>query len=296
MARADEMSLIKFQKEFKTEEDCVSYLSSQKWKNGFQCPKCRYEKYYYIQKRRLFECQQCAHQTSVTAGTIMHKTKLPLQTWFWAMYLVVHDKRGKSALALSDVLEVNYRTALRLLRKIREAMRVQDANCQLSGIVEMDDAYFGGRKTGTDGRGTGKTKVAIALSTDEEGRPRHLRMKVIEKVSIQEIHRVVEECIAKGSTIFSDGHSSYKQLNTMGYKHISKNYYQEDKDEFLKWLHTVISNAKAFVEGTYHGLGSEYLQTYLDEFCYRFNRRSFAKELFGRLLNACLASAPFAVA
>jgi transposase-like protein len=291
MAKADEMSLIKFQKEFKTEEDCVSYLSSQKWKDGFQCPKCKHEKYYYMQKRRLFECQQCAHQTSVTAGTLMHKTKLPLQTWFWAMYLVVHDKRGKSALALSDVLEVNYRTALRLLRKIREAMRAQDANYQLSGLVEMDDAYFGGRKAGTDGRGTGKVKVAIALSTDEKGRPRHLRMKVIEKVSIEEIHRVAVECIAKGSTILSDGHVSYKQLKNMGYQHISKNYYKEDKDEFLKWLHTVISNAKAFVEGTYHGLGSEYLQTYLNEFCYRFNRRFFAKELFGRLLNAaCLQS------
>lgn len=198
----------------------------------------------------------------------MHKSKLPLLTWFWAIYLVVHDKGGKPARALSDVLEINYRTALRLLRKIREAMRARDSNYPLSGLVEMDDPYFGGRKTGTDGRGTGKTKVAIALSTDEEGKPRHLRMKVIDKVSIQEIHRVAEECIAKGSTILSDGHVSYKQLSKMGYQNISKNYYKEDKDEFLKWLHTVISNAKTFVEGTYHGLGSEYLQTYLDEFCY----------------------------
>lgn len=173
-------------------------------------------------------------------------------------------------------------------------MKQRDANYQLSGLVEMDDAYFGGRKKGTDGRGTTKAKVAIALSTDDMGRPRHLRMQVISNVTIEEIHRVVEACIKKGWTILSDGHVSYKQLKTIGYQHISKNFYKEDENKFLKWLHTIISNAKAYIEGTtYHGLGTKYLQTYLDEFCYRFNRRAFSGQLFGRLLNACISTGSY---
>jgi hypothetical protein len=99
----------------------------------------------------------------------MHKTKLPLLTWFWAIYLVARDKRGRSALSLANELDINYRTSARLLRKIREAMKQRDAGYKLSGLVEMDDAYFGGRKKGKDGRGTTKVKVAIALSTDDHG-------------------------------------------------------------------------------------------------------------------------------
>jgi transposase-like protein len=295
MAKADKMSLIRFQREFNSEEICESYLLNKRWPNGFRCPHCEHDQYYYVQKRKLYECRQCGTQTSVTAGTIMHKTKLPLLKWFWAIYLVVHDKRGRSALSLADLLEVNYRTAWRMLHKIRRAMSEQDANYQLSGFVEMDDAYFGSPKKGKDGRGTTKAKVAVALSTDEEGRPRFLRMQVIDKVTIEEIHRVAKSCIAKGSTILSDGHSSYKQLKNIGYQHISKTYYKEDNEEFLKWLHTIISNAKAFVDGTYHGLGQKHLQAYLDEFCYRFNRRFFPNELFGRLLNACVSASPFII-
>jgi hypothetical protein len=118
-------------------------------------------------------------------------------------------------------------------------------------------------------------------------------MQVVDSVTIEEIHRVAESCVAKGSTILSDGHSSYKQLKNIGYKHESKNFYEEDEETFLKWLHTIISNAKAFIEGTFHGLGKKYLQTYLDEFCYRFNRRFVPNQLFGGLLNACLSTSPY---
>jgi hypothetical protein len=99
----------------------------------------------------------------------MHKSKLPLHTWFWAIYLVVHDKRGRSALSLAGLLHLNYRTAWRLLHKIRHAMKERDANYKLSGMIEMDDAYFGSPRTGTDGRGTTKAKVSVALETDEKG-------------------------------------------------------------------------------------------------------------------------------
>jgi transposase-like protein len=292
MAKAESLTLIEFQQKFNNEEACAAYLIEQRWKHGFKCPACKHHLYYYIQSRQLYECQQCHKQTSITAGTIMHQTKLSLMKWFWAIYLFTHDKRGHSALALSVKLKINYRTASRLLSKIREAMKQQDAHYKLSGLVEMDDGYFGAPQKGKAGRGTTKAKVVVALSKDQEDKPKYLRMQVIESVSIEEIHRVANQCIAKGATILSDGHSSYKHLKNIGYQHESKVYYKEDKEDFLKYLHKIISNAKAFIQGTYHGLGQKYLQTYLDEFCYRFNRRYFPNELYGRMINACLFASP----
>lgn len=295
MARADSMTLIEFQQKFASEEACESYLFQKRWPKGFCCPNCKHTKYYYIKTRKLYECRQCGHQASLTAGTIMHKSKLPLVTWFWAIFLVVHDKRGRSALSIAQLLELNYRTSWRLLHKIRHAMSERDANYKLSGFIEMDDAYFGSPQKGMDGRGTKKAKVSIAVATDEVGNPRFVRMNILSKMSTEEMQRVARECIEKGSTVTSDGLGSYKKLKEIGYNHISKNYYQAD-DDFLKWLHVIISNAKAFINGTYHGLGQKYLQAYLDEFCYRFNRRFYPNQLFSRLLNACLSAKHFKVA
>lgn len=295
MAQAESMSLIQFQSTFGTEEDCASYLMHKRWKDGFTCPKCKHQDYYYIKTRQLYECQQCHHQTSITAGTLFHKSKLSLTTWFWAIYLVAHDKRGKSALSLAQVLNLNYRTALRMLRKIRAAMKERDSLYLLSEVVEMDDAYFGAPRKGKDGRGTDKAKAVIALSKDEKNHPAYLRIEVINQVSIAEIQRVAKSCVKPGSKIISDGHSSYKPLADIGYIHESKDYYKENKEEFLKMLHNIIGNVKAYIQGTYHGLGSEYLQSYFDEFCFRFNRRFNPNELFDRLLNACVLAAPYPV-
>jgi transposase-like protein len=292
MAKAESLSLMQFQKQFGTEEDCAGYLMYKRWKDGFACPKCQHQEYYYIQTRKLFECQQCHYQASITAGTMMHKTKLPLTTWFWAMYLVTHDKRGKSALSLSEILGLNYRTAFRLLRKIRAAMKDRDSLYLLSGTVEMDDAYFGAPRKGKDGRGTDKAKAVIALSKDERNHPAFLRIQVVDQVTIEEIKRVTRACVKSGSHIVSDGHRSYKPLTEIGYTHDSEAYYKSDKNDFLKMLHNIIGNVKAYIQGTYHGLGSKHLQSYFDEFCFRFNRRFNPNEIFDRLLNACALASP----
>lgn len=283
---------MEFEKAFGTEEKCEAYLIQKRWKDGFFCPQCQHTDYYYLQKRKLFECKSCQTQTSITAGTLFHKTKLSLKTWFWAMYLVAHDKRGKSALSLSVILDLNYRTSLRLMRKIRAAMKERDMNYMLSGTVEMDDAYFGAPRKGKDGRGTDKAKAVIALSKDEENHPRFLRIEVIEAVTIEEIKRVTQQCVKPGSKIVSDGHTSYKPLAQNGYTHEARTYYKEDKEEFLKSLHKMIGNVKAFILGTFHGLGATYLQSYFDEFCFRFNRRFNPNEIFDRLLNACVLATP----
>jgi transposase-like protein len=292
MAKAKSMSIMEFEKLLGTKEKCEAYLMQKRWKDGFICPQCQHTDYYYLQKRKLFECKNCQTQTSITAGTLLHKTKLSLKTWFWAMFLVAHDKRGRSALSLSVVLELNYRTAFRLLRKIREAMKERDANYMLSGTVEMDEAYFGAPRKGKAGRGTDKAQAVIALSKDEFNHPRFLRIEVIEAATIEEITRVTKQCVKPGTKIVSDGHASYKSLVKSGYIHEPRTYYKEDKEEFLKSLHKMIGNAKAFILGTYHGLDKTYLQSYFDEFCFRFNRRFNPNEIFDRLLNACVLATP----
>lgn len=295
MAKADHLSLLEFQQKFINETACEMYLFQKRWPEGFICPRCGHKEYYYIRTRKHYECRRCSYQASLTAGTVMHKSKLPLHIWFWAIYLVAHDKRGRSALSLAGLLQLNYRTAWRLLHKIRHAMKERDASYKLSGMIEMDDAYFGSPRTGTDGRGTTKAKVSVALETDEKGHPLYIRVNVIEAVSTKELQRVAKECVVPGSRILSDGLAAYKKLKE-DYVHAPKDYYSASED-FLKWVHIVISNAKAFVQGTYHGgLGKHHLQAYLDEFCYRFNRRFFPDQLFGRLLNACISGIHFAVA
>jgi transposase-like protein len=172
------------------------------------------------------------------------------------------------------------------LHKIRHAMSERDSYYQLAGFVEMDDAYFGAPSPKTDGRGTNKAKVTIVLSTDAKGHPEYVKLKLIKAVSSLEIKNVATECITKGSTILTDGHTAYKQLKE-DYVHQCQIYYSSKDHEFLKWLHIIIGNAKAYIIGTYHGLEKNFLQAYLDEFCYRFNRRFRPKQLFERLLNAC---------
>ena len=171
-------------------------------------------------------------------------------------------------------------------------MQERDAHYHLAGLVEMDDAYFGAPKPGTDGRGTTKQGVVVALQTDDDGNPGFVWIQVIERVAIAEIHRLAQEVVRPGSTIISDGHSSYKRLPELGYQHVTQDFNKSDPEVFLKWVHVLIGNAKASIDGTYHGLGTHFMQSYLDEFCYRFNRRQNPNELFGRLLNACVSAPP----
>jgi len=224
----------------------------------------------------------------------MHRSKLKLTIWFWALYFVTNDKRGHSALSIAQILDLNYRTAWRLLHKIRHAMAERDSNYILSDFIEMDDAFFGAPHSKTDGRGTGKTTVAIALSTDKKGNPLYVRIRVIEAVTSNEIKKFASENVNKGSKITTDGYTPYRQLKE-DYIHKYQNYYESKDTNFLKYLHIVIGNAKAFITGTYHGLEEKRLQSYLDEFCYRFNRRFNTKQLFGRVLNACILGKHYVV-
>jgi len=170
-------------------------------------------------------------------------------------------------------------------------MSKRDAKYQLCSLVEIDEAYFcGPDENSKRGRGSGKAKVIVAVSLSDKGKPEFATMHVVKQLNQDTVHDFAAQKIAEGAHIKSDGLNIYSKLSTKGYSHISKTTKNTDPCDFLPWVDTLISNAKAFIEGTYHGLDRKHLQAYLHEFCYRFNRRFWEHQLFGRLLNACLAS------
>jgi len=142
------LSLYEFKNMFPDEKSCRKHLFQIRWPNGFECPKCGHTAYYEIESRNIVQCASCRHQTSVTAGTIFHKTRTPLYVWFGVIFLVAKDKRGISALSISKEFPVSYPTAWTMLHKIRKAMSDRDANYQLSGIIEVDEGYFGASTKG----------------------------------------------------------------------------------------------------------------------------------------------------
>lgn len=292
MSKRERYGLLAFMRAFGNEKSCRAYLMQIRWPDGFVCPKCGIRHGYQLQKGQI-QCSGCRHQASVTAGTILHRSHLPLRKWFLAFYLVSQDKRGISAVQLSKHLDVTYKTAWYLLARIRSAMGQRDSAHLLSGVVEFDDTYFGGPSVGKKrGRGTEKTKVFVALSLDDEGRPKHVAMQVTKNLKQASVKKFANSRICGGSTIHADAFRSYPPALREDYTLVARPY---DPDAApLHWLHTIVGNAKAFILGTYHGLPAKNLQAYLDEFCYRFSRRTYHAGLFDRLALAAATACSFA--
>lgn len=282
------MNLKEFMDRFQTEEACREHFFRLKWPEGFKCPKCGHGEYFFISGRNLYQCKCCAHQASLTAGTLMHRSHTGLREWFLAIFLFTHDKRGFSAAQLGRTLGVSHDTAWLMLHKLREAMGTRDEDYILKGIVEMDDVFFGGpSEDGKRGRGTSKTPAIIAVSLNEDGNPNYVKIEVVEKVNGATIVEAAKAMTEPDSVIRTDGLSSYNALSKEGYEHQAEDFDPENRPEHLRWLHVIVSNLKAFIAGTYHGLDKKHLQRYFNEFCYRFNRRRFGNQLFNRLLSVC---------
>lgn len=172
MAKQTPISFIDFKNRFNSEAICREHLFQMRWPEGYICPKCGHKRHYLISTRNLYECTDCHYQASVTVGTVLEKTHLSLETWFWAIYFIGNDKRGISAMLLSTELEISYKAAWLMIHKIRKAMGEQDSKYKLAGVVELDDSFFGAPdKGGKRGRGTSKTKVVVGVSLDTVGRP-----------------------------------------------------------------------------------------------------------------------------
>lgn len=287
MSKHKKISIVEFTKRYSTEEACREHLAEQRWPDGFVCPCCGNAHAHQLSNGR-YQCSKCRHQTSVTAGTFMHRSHVSLRKWFLAFYFVTQDKRGVSATQLSFLIGVTYKTAWFILRRIRKAMGQQDEQYLLEGIVEFDDTYFGGPTVGKKrGRGTEKAKAFVALSLDKDNSPKFLKMGVTDNIKKLSVQKFAKNAIQSGSTVISDGYRSYVSA-LKNYNHQPKPYNPNAGE--LMWLHTIIGNAKAFILGTYHGLPKQNLSDYLNEFCFRFNRRHFVTDLYVHLAAAMLAS------
>ena len=290
MSKQEPVSFFEFTQKYSDEDVCREHLFHLRWPSGFKCPKCGNESHYQIKRGSLYQCTACKYQASVTAGTVMDKSRIPLVKWFWAAHMVACDKRGCSAMMLKNKLGISYKSAWYLLKRLQTAMMERDWEYTLSGTVELDDAFFGSaNEGGKRGRGTSKAKVVVGLSLTEKGNPKYIKMEVADDLTADSIVTFAQRNIMSGATISTDAYASYKQLQNNGYAHESKVFNPKVDKDHLKWLHTIVSNAKALINGTFHGLDKKHLDLYLSEFCYRFNRRFKPEELLNRLLFSCLS-------
>lgn len=282
------LSFFEYQEQFSDEEDCFKYLFQLRWPNGFVCPKCGGSEYYMIYKHKRFQCKQCRHQTSVTAGTVFHRSHQPLRVLFMAVYLIATSKKGLSAMELRRKLGINgYKTAWLLMQKIRTAM-ASSGKFLLTRMVEVDETYIGGHREGPRGRGAkDKTLVAIAVETNGSTMGRAY-LKTINSLTMTELEQFVKDHVARATKVSTDGHKSYGSLNN-DYVHIPvKNSKACSKSDVLPKVHIVVANLKMWLRGTYNCLPAKHLQRYLDEFVFRFNRRWNLENIFDKLLVRCV--------
>jgi len=290
-------TLAELEARFSSEEECRRYLANLRWPEGFRCPRCNGVKAWPI-RQVLYQCSACGHQTSIIAGTIFEGTRKPLVVWFRAIWWVVSQKNGASALGLKRVLGLgSYQTAWSWLHKIRRAM-VRPGRNPLFGRVEVDETYLGGLEEGVRGRQTFK-KALIVVAAEERGKKAigRIRMLRIPDASAIRLRSFIVQAIDPGSTIVTDGWEGYSGLEAHGYSHevrIAKGG-NESVTKLLPRVHRVVSLLKRRILGTHQGaISPEHLDYYLDEFTFRFNRRTSQHrgKLFYRLLEYAMQVDP----
>jgi transposase-like protein len=294
-----DLSLLDFQDRFPNEKSCRDYFIKMRWPDGWKCPNECVGKVDTIKKREgfVFECRICGTQAYPTAGTIFHKSRMPLRKWFWAIFLMATSKKGVSMLYLQRQLGIkSYRPAWLMGQKIRHAMLERDALYTLNGTVQADEIFIGGKQTRADLRasGTNKTTFLIGVEEDWKGRPRFVTFEELRAIYDSEIVSAIGKKIEKGSTVKSDGSGAYRKIERKGFKNLPSVYTKNPAQtaEHLKWVNMLTSNLKRFLLSTYSGVFPKYRDAYLAEFAYRFNRRYWPHQAFDRLLFACINAKP----
>ncbi len=284
-----------FESRFCTEAACVDYLVQLRWPDGFVCPSCDGRKAWRTE-RLLFHCARCGRQSSVTAGTVFQGTRKPLRVWFRAMWWVTSQKNGASAIGLQQNLGLaSYQTAWAWLHKLRRAM-VRPGRDRLSGLVEVDETYVGGREE-APGRGA-ENKTLVAIAIEKKGRQLgRARMAVVADGTRDQLCGFIQTCVEPGSTIRTDGWQGYRDIKNRGYIHdrILQQGNSQEPSELLPGVHRIAALLKRWLLGTHQGaVTAAHLPYYLDEFTFRFNRRkSKARgKLFYRLVEQAVAIEP----
>ncbi len=287
-------TLLELEQRFSTEQACREYLFALRWPQGFICPRCGARQAWSM-SRGLWLCGGCRHQASVTAGTIFQNTRLPLVVWFRAIWRVTSQKQGASALSIQRTLGLgSYKNAWAMLHKLRRAM-VRPGRDRLAGRIEVDETYWGAEEEGVVGRLTGKKALLIVAAQEDGPGIGRIRMRRIENLKRQTLHVFVQESVEPGSVIVTDGFAAYR--DPTGYQHETRivKHSGQTASQLMPRVHRVVSLLKRWRMGTHHGaVGHDHLDYYLDEFTFRFNRRTSATrgKLFYRLVQQAVQVEP----
>lgn len=292
------MSLNTFIAQYGTEEACEAAVLRARWPDGFRCPECggREHSTFRADGRRYWQCSQCREQTTLRSGTLFHASRLPLTTWFQAIYLVTQNKNNLSTLSLKRHLGVCYRTAWRLKHKLLEAMAQREATRLLEGVVLADDAVLGGVQAGKPGRGSeNKAPFIAAVELDDNGHPHHVRFDPITDYRGTTFRDWAKRALHPDAHLVTDGCASFNAAGAEVSAHgaIIVGDRQSSELEAFRWVNTFISNAKTAITGTYHHFNfDKYRHRYLAEAQYRVNRRFDLASLVGRLVHTCARTQP----
>lgn len=292
------MSIHEFMDRYGSEAQCAQALAHLRWPDGFRCPRCGGADYCRVKQgvRVLMQCSACRHQASLTAGTMMDSTKLPLRKWFMAMYLISQAKTGLSALALMRQLGVSYRTAWLVNQKIMLTMARCDAAQPLEGDVQVDDAYLGGERPGVGGRGSpNKVPFVAAVSLNERGHPMRVKMSPLPGFTLHAVANWARKNLVPGSNVLSDGLSCFAGVIDADCAHSYIVVGQRKPRELpaFKWVNTVLGNLKTAISGAHKAFKfGKYATQYLGAFSYRFNHRFDLRSLLLQLIGDAARAQP----
>src|SRR5688500_6215897 len=292
------LSEAEFRERFGTEEACRATLFAMRWGEGLTCPRCGGASFCRLTTRQVFQCNHCKKQVRLTAGTVFQDTKLPLTTWFAAIYHLTQSKGGISSIELGRRLGVKQPTAWLMKHKLMRAMVAREAaKPKLAGRGELDDAYLGGERTGGKrGRGAaGKTPIVAAVETTPERKPRRIKLTVVKGFRKKEIEKLAKRDFAAGRNVVSDGLSCWPAVAKAGcdrFPMVTGSGRQAAKWAPFRWVNTTLGNIKTAIAGTYHHVSAKHAQSYLTSFAYRFNRRYQLDSIVERLAWAAAHTMP----
>ncbi len=294
------MRITQVLKQYDTEQKCIDFFRLQREHQGIICPLCSSKKLTWTSAKRCWHCNGCSYRLGLRKGTVMENSKLPYRIWLTVLYFMLLTKKGYSAKEMQTMLGHNrYEPIWLMMHKIRIAMGKRDERYTLDGFIELDEGFFAGhRKKPTDEQLVPKEldrneKVLVAVSR-QGNKAKYLKMSVVHALSKKDIGYEIPKMIHHSATVITDGRRCYKPLEQMVEKHqmhIIKN--KKEVCQVFPWVHIAISNAKKKIKGIHHHVKNEYMQNYLNEFCYRFNRRNFNEKIFDRLIIAVLTSVWF---
>ncbi len=290
------LSEAQFRGAYGTEGQCRAVVEKLRWPTGFVCPLCGSCEGKWLSTRPKIQCRACRHQVSLTAGTIFHATKLPLTSWFLAMWLVATAKNGISSVELGRRLGIKQTNAWALKQKIMAVMTGRENAKRLDGRIEMDDAYLGGRRPGKRGRGAaGKQPFVAAVSTSDERRPRKIKLLPVKGFRKKEVRKLVAEHLASTSRLVTDGLGCWTAAAEAGLEHramVTGSGKRAAGWSPFKWVNTTLGNVKAALAGTYRQVSPEHAGRYLGSFAWRHNRRFHLDSLIPRLVHSAVRTGP----